>query len=798
MSADNPKNVLIRLLADAKQFSSELLGAESSLQKFSSKSTAIGKDAMMMGAKVSAGVTLPLAFAGKKIYDFAVDTGESLSKVNVIFGDSAKEIEKWSKGTATSIGTSQNEALAAVGTYGNLFRSFGVGEKAATKMSKSLVETAADLASFNNTSVDDALQALQSGLSGETEPLKKFGVALTDVRLKDEAVRLGLIKTNKEALTPGAKSQAAYALIMKDSKLAQGDFARTSDQNANSQRILIAKIKDMASALGQSLIPIVKTVIDFVSGLVGKFNGLSDGTKKIIVIVGLVIAAIGPLITIFGAVMTAIGFVTSTVGIWVIAIVALIAIFVYLYKTNEGFRDLVAKVWAKIKEIFTNTIDALIEGWKKVQPIIEKVLTAVGQAVSSFIEGFSQAWAKLSPLIMPAIKEIGKVISDNLLPALQTLWNVVSTKVVPALQKIWEKISPILLPALKFIGIIIGGTIVIAFLAMVKVIKIAIQIVSKIIEVFAWIIEKTAPILVGIIGSIVNTFKFLVEAFKIGWAAIVVVWNAISAVISFAWNTVIKPIFDLVWAYITNVLIPVWTKIFEVASVVWDGIWKAVQTAWNFISPILQAVWDYIVNTLVPAFQKIWDKVSSVFTSVKDTIGGVATWIKEKFEAVKGFITKLIDNFKEIPDKIKELFSDAKNWLVDMGKNIIQGLIDGAGKLLKKLGEYFLDLVPGWIKGAFKSALGINSPSKVFMGYGENIIAGLLVGLDQQNEVERRMQSISNGVKKFDAQMALTYAQNTGNRVIMVGKMEVTSLNPSLEVGLAMKESLDEVERIYS
>ena len=69
MSADNPKNVLIRLLADAKQFSSELLGAESSLQQFSSKATSVGKSAIGLGSKMSLGVTLPLAYAGKKLYD---------------------------------------------------------------------------------------------------------------------------------------------------------------------------------------------------------------------------------------------------------------------------------------------------------------------------------------------------------------------------------------------------------------------------------------------------------------------------------------------------------------------------------------------------------------------------------------------------------------------------------------------------------------------------------------------------------------------------------------------------------
>ena len=69
-----------------------------------------------------------------------------------------------------------------------------------------MVQLAADLASFNNTSIEEALTSLQSGISGETEPLKKYGIVLSDVRLKEEALRLGLIKTTKDALTPAAKA----------------------------------------------------------------------------------------------------------------------------------------------------------------------------------------------------------------------------------------------------------------------------------------------------------------------------------------------------------------------------------------------------------------------------------------------------------------------------------------------------------------------------------------------------------------------------------------------------------------
>ena len=90
----------------------------------------------------------------------------------------------------------------------------------------------------------------------------------------------------------------------------------------------------------------------------------------------------------------------------------------------------------------------------------------------------------------------------------------------------------------------------------------------------------------------------------------------------------------------------------------------------------------------------------------------------------------LVDFFTGLPDLILGALSGAGNWLVDTGRNIIQGLLDGIGSLAGSIGNFFLDLLPGWIVGPFKAALGIHSPSKVFAGFGENIGEGVLVGVE--------------------------------------------------------------------
>lgn len=247
------------------------------------------------------------AFVVTKGFDFAKSTvglardlNESLGKVNVVFGESADEIIKWASTANTALGSTRQQALEAAGTFGNLFQAFGLAQKPATEMSKKLVELATDLASFNNSSVDEALIALRSGLSGETEPLKRFGIALSDVRLKDEAVRIGLIKTAKGILGPAVKAQAAYSLILHDTALAQGDFARTSGGLANQQRILSATFKDIKTQIGSALLPAVLVVTKALAkGLPSAFDAVKTSGRAMVRVLGPVFREIGDAAKVF-------------------------------------------------------------------------------------------------------------------------------------------------------------------------------------------------------------------------------------------------------------------------------------------------------------------------------------------------------------------------------------------------------------------------------------------------------------------------------------------------------------------
>jgi hypothetical protein len=276
------RTLKLALLADTKDFIKGLDKADNETRSFSDK---LGT-ALKAGAVAFAGLaTAAGAFAlkiGKDAIGAASDFSEEISKARVIFGDASKDIEKFAETAADSLGQSKKQAVNAASTFATLGKAAGLTGKDLSKFSIGFVKLASDLASFNNTSPEDAIQAIGAALRGEAEPIRRYGILLNDATLKNEALALGLIKTTKEALSPANKVLAAQEAIYKQTSDAQGDFARTSDGLANSQRQLAANIEDVKIQLGEVLLPIVLQVSDVIKKtFVPAIENLVDGfTRK--------------------------------------------------------------------------------------------------------------------------------------------------------------------------------------------------------------------------------------------------------------------------------------------------------------------------------------------------------------------------------------------------------------------------------------------------------------------------------------------------------------------------------------
>lgn len=242
----------------------------------------------------------------KKSIDAASDLNETVSKTRVVFGGASGEIEKFAATAATSMGMSKKAYLDAASGLKGLLTNLGLADDQSTKYAQSLTGLGADLASFFNTDPADAIDAISSALRGEVEPIRKYNVNINDAAVKTKAFEMGLY-SGKGAIDANAKAQATLALITDQTASAQGDFARTADGVANSQRIAKAEAENAAASLGQNFLPIYQRVVEVVGFLAEKFAALPAPIQVgFVALTGLVALAgpIGSLKTVISSVVT--------------------------------------------------------------------------------------------------------------------------------------------------------------------------------------------------------------------------------------------------------------------------------------------------------------------------------------------------------------------------------------------------------------------------------------------------------------------------------------------------------------
>lgn len=274
-------------MADTRRLTIEILGDAKNglkaLDDVGDKARRIGEGLMDFGKKVGiafAAIGAAGAVIGKELIDSASDLNEVTSKTDVIFGDASDAIKKFAENAAVSFGQSQTQALNAASSFGVFGKAAGLTGDDLADFSIGLSGLASDLASFSNTSPEDAALALGAALRGESEPIRRYGVMLDDATLKAKAMELGIYDGNG-ALTQQQKILAAQASILEQTSDAQGDFARTSDGVANQQRILAAQFDNVKSQLGQALLPAFAKVLGFVNDKVMPgFASLAETFKK--------------------------------------------------------------------------------------------------------------------------------------------------------------------------------------------------------------------------------------------------------------------------------------------------------------------------------------------------------------------------------------------------------------------------------------------------------------------------------------------------------------------------------------
>ncbi len=196
----------------------------------------------------------------KSCTDAASDLVEVQNVVDTAFKQNSKVVDNWAKNVVTKYGMSETAAKRTASTFMAMSNGMNIANDSGTKMSITLAGLSADLASFWNTSQDEAFTALKSVYTGETETLKKYGVVMTEANLKSYALSLGIKKQYSE-MSQAEKVALRYRFVLSTTADAQGDFAKTSTSWANQIKILTTRFQQLKTAIGQILTTVLKPLL---------------------------------------------------------------------------------------------------------------------------------------------------------------------------------------------------------------------------------------------------------------------------------------------------------------------------------------------------------------------------------------------------------------------------------------------------------------------------------------------------------------------------------------------------------
>lgn len=274
------------------------LGTASS-EAFKAKWQAAGDSLSSIGQRMSVGISAPIVAGFGLATKAAAEYEDQLNVVTETFGPLAGQIQTFADTATSAFGLSKREAIEVASSFGLVLDKTELSKQAVADYSKQLAGLSGDLSSFFGKSTEQASAAIRSGLIGESEPLRAFGVILSENAVKAKAYASGIAEAGAE-LTESQKIQARYQLILEQTSKATGDFARTSDSAVNATKTAKKELENAAVTLGQTLTPAMATGAKAVAGLAEKFGDLPKGVQQGIVVVGGFAAALGPIFTVAG------------------------------------------------------------------------------------------------------------------------------------------------------------------------------------------------------------------------------------------------------------------------------------------------------------------------------------------------------------------------------------------------------------------------------------------------------------------------------------------------------------------
>ena len=371
----------------------------------------------------------------------ASDLNESLNAVNVTFGASADEIMKLGKRSAGTIGLSESAFNGLAVQFSAFAKTVaGKGGNVAGVIDE-LSRRGADFASVMNLDVNEAMRLFQSGLAGETEPLRKFGIDLSAAAVEAYALEQG-IWDGKGTMSESQKVMARYQALMEQTEKTAGDFANTSDDLANKNRINAARFEDAKASLGTSLVPAMEMAADIINKkLIPAFESVGDWMKNNPEDLKIITGVMAGLATAIGLAAIAqwnlnAALWSNPVGLAVAVIVAFAGAMWYAYENSAALRETLDNLFTELREFWvkygpaiTTAIKILVDSWlyiftttwNTIATVISIALKLIENTFMTMYYLFTGKWGKIPGLWAETFSSIGKSLKSWLVSQLKAV-----------------------------------------------------------------------------------------------------------------------------------------------------------------------------------------------------------------------------------------------------------------------------------------------------------------------------------------------------------------------------------------
>ena len=453
-----------------------------------------------------------------------------------------------------------------------------------------------------------------------------------------------------------------------DSGGAAQQMADTQLDNLQGQiTILKSALEGLAISFGELLMPAIKMIVGWVQQFVDWLNGMDEGTKKVVTTIALLAAALGPVLIVIGKVVSAVGTIMTIVPkvagvintvktafaalnttmlanpifLIIAAITALVAAFIYLWNTNEDFRQFWINLWENVKEVAIAVWEAIKNFFTAAWEAISSTAQAVWNGIKDF---FSGLWEGIKTIFSTVVEVIKTIIT--------TYFNIYKTIITTVLN------------AIKTV-----------FTTVWNGIKTVVTTVVTAIQTFittAW-------------NAIKNTVTTVLNAIK---TVITTVWNAIKSAVTSVVNG-IKSTITSVWNGIKSTVSSVVNSIKNTVTTVFNNIWSGIKGTMGKIVSSIKEGFNNAISfiTSLPSKALQWgkDMIMGIVNGIKSCIGAVGDAVSSVANKIKSFL-----HFS-VPDEGP--LTDYESWMPDFMKGLAKGIEDSKSMVAKAMDGVAADMI---------------------------------------------------------------------------------------------------------